>query len=63
MMQCKQIQNRVFTVFFNNKNFFVLKKPKKRIKKQKTQAGCYFVKVSFSTLIIFQSCCDFPLIA
>ena len=33
------------------------------IKNQKTQAGCYFVKVSFSTLIIFQSCCDFPLIA
>jgi len=37
-----------FYVFLNNKNLFLFKTPKKRVKKQKAQVGCFFKKNGFS---------------
>jgi len=41
----KTIHNGVFVYFSKNKNLFLLKKNKKRIKKT---GGCFFLKTGFS---------------
>jgi len=41
-MQCKQYRMGFLRFFSNNKNFFLLTKPKKRIKKTKNLGGLFF---------------------
>jgi len=54
-------QNGVFVLFFNNKNVFLFKKTKNGLKNKENRWISFLQKTSFS--IIFQSLCDFPLIA
>jgi len=48
-----------FFCFVKNKNLFLLKKPKKGLKKQKTQVGCFFLNPDYLSILFS----DFPLIA